>query len=471
MDYAHRRGVLHRDIKPANIMLGEFGEVYLLDWGLARIRNKDDAPAGPALDTAEFDPGDLAGSLARGELLGTPAYMSIEHMKNLPQAAEPPADVYSLGAVLFEILTLERLNPGGPVLQVLARGMAGLDARASVRAPQRQVPAELEAICVRATAKEYADRFPSARALHEVLEAYLDGERDAELRRDLAARHADRAAGAMDRTGDMPMEARKEVMGSIGQALALDPGNQQALDTLTRLMTRPPDELPPEVEDSLQRSFEVQWKWSAKVAGVAYFTLTLYLPLFFWPGINSVPAVAVFFGLALASCALTATVALTRRPRAGMVLAAMAASTLCLGSTMTLFGPLFVTPGLIANNTAAYVMLLRGWQRGVTIAFGCVCMGGVILAEALGVPWSAYTFTDAGLVIREGAVGLAVAPTITLLVCVALSTILTSALSVSRLRDALTRAEQQVQLQAWQVRQLIPAISKREEGAGSRDRP
>jgi len=142
----------------------------------------------------------------------------------------------------------------------------------------------------------------------------------------------------------------------------------------------------------------------------------------------------------------------------------MCSSTLCLASTMTLFGPLLLTRGLIASNTAAYVMLLRGWHRWATIGFGCLCMFGVILLEALGLPWTAYVFTDAGMTINPGAVGLPVAPTVALLVFTAMSTILTSALTVSRMREALTSAERQIHLQAWQVRQLVPAI-----GAGGED--
>ena len=466
VDYAHRQGVLHRDIKPANIMLGDYGEVYVLDWGLAKIGPQDTTTAPPTGDEHAIDTDDLAASIAGGELQGTPAYMSVEQMKNLSQASEPPADVYSLGAVLFEILTLAPLNTGKALYEILSNTLLGLDARPSVRAPQRQIPVELERICVRATTNDPGERFPTARALHQAVEAFLDGERNEELRRELAAKHASSAAEAIERATagqGLPMDQRRDAMGSIGRALALDPRNAQALDAMTWLLTQAPDELPAEVDEGLQRTFDAQWAWSGRVAGVAYLSMVLYLPLFFWSGIRSVPAVAVFFGLALFSCVMSFVVGLTKSPKISMVMVTMCSSTLCFASTMTLFGPLFVTPGLIASNTAAYVMLLRGWHRAATIGFGCLSMGAVILLEGLGIPWSAYVFTDAGMILKQGALGLPVAPTIALLTFAALSTVVTTSLSVSRLRDALTRAERRLQLHSWQIHQLVPAFRDGEE--------
>ncbi len=466
--YAHCNGVMHGDLKPNNIMLGEFGEVYVLDWGLARgldVMPVPDAPGAnqrtPSAPLQPINTGDLVAIFDSDELLGTPAYMSPEQMKNLPQANEPQAEVFALGAVLFEILTLEQLNQGKTVFEILARGVRGLDARPSARAPGRQVPAELERICVQATALDPADRHGTARALHEAMEGFLDGERNEQLRRELAADHARSAADAVEagtRDNALPMDRRRQAMRSIGRALALDPDNEQALEAMTTLLTRPPDELPREVDGELQQTFEAQWRWSGWAAGLAYLSLVLYLPMFSWSGIRNVPAIAIFFGLALVSAAGSFTVGMIQRPRLWMVLATMCTSTLCFASTMTLFGPLFVTPGLIASNTAAYVMLLRGWSRVAAVFVGCVCMGGAILLEAMGLPWSSYVFTDAGMTLRPGAISLPLVPTLTLLAITSLTTILTSALSVSRMRDALTEAERRVHLYAWQIRQLVPAI-------------
>lgn len=103
IEYAHSRGVMHRDLKPANLMVGQFGEVYVLDWGLARVR---------AVAGGSFVPVDgVPASASAGRILGTPGYMAPEQIESA-DAADERADVYALGSILFEILTLTPLNPG-----------------------------------------------------------------------------------------------------------------------------------------------------------------------------------------------------------------------------------------------------------------------------------------------------------------------------------------------------------------------
>ncbi|MCU1279757.1 MAG: Serine/threonine protein kinase PrkC, regulator of stationary phase, partial [bacterium] len=103
--YAHERGVVHRDIKPDNIMLGDYGEVYLLDWGLARIEAGDDL-TDPAM-RAGLGAGD--GRTRAGQVLGTLGYMAPEQARGEHATLDARADVYALGAILFEILTLQPL--------------------------------------------------------------------------------------------------------------------------------------------------------------------------------------------------------------------------------------------------------------------------------------------------------------------------------------------------------------------------
>ncbi|HEX9105089.1 MAG TPA: serine/threonine-protein kinase, partial [Polyangia bacterium] len=184
--YAHERGVVHRDIKPDNIMLGDYGEVYLLDWGLARVESLDD-PTDPAMHAAA---GASDGRTRAGQVLGTLGYMAPEQARGEHATLDARADVYALGAILFEILTCEPLYARDRVELMMARACAGdVDARASVRAPGAEVPPELEALVVAATAADRAARLPSARALYDALEAYLDGDRNLVERRAAAARH------------------------------------------------------------------------------------------------------------------------------------------------------------------------------------------------------------------------------------------------------------------------------------------
>jgi serine/threonine protein kinase len=142
IDYAHSQRVLHRDLKPANLILGEYGEVYVLDWGLAKILG--DRPSVHDLAAASRPDETNADSL-----LGTPGYMAPEQIADASNVG-PAADVYALGAILFEILAREPLHPRG--LEALESTRRGVEARISRRAPTHDIAPELEALVVQATA-------------------------------------------------------------------------------------------------------------------------------------------------------------------------------------------------------------------------------------------------------------------------------------------------------------------------------
>ena len=116
LDYAHSHGVVHRDVKPANILMGPFGEVLLLDWGLAKVWSEtpEETPDMPLL-------GDSDPSLtAQGKLQGTAHYMSPEQVEQ-SQDLDHRSDVYSMGAVLYEILAGRTTFQGDKVAEVLAQ--------------------------------------------------------------------------------------------------------------------------------------------------------------------------------------------------------------------------------------------------------------------------------------------------------------------------------------------------------------
>ncbi|MEO7330035.1 MAG: serine/threonine-protein kinase, partial [Minicystis sp.] len=192
IDYAHSRGVLHRDLKPANVMLGDFGEVYILDWGLAKLKEVSDQETAFAV----HDPSGDDIHTAAGRILGTFGYMAPEQALGKVGELDGRCDVYSLGAILFELLSLEPLHPKSSWNAMLHSTLKGADARPSVRAPQRDIPPELEAICVKATSIDPAERFQTARLLHEAVERFLDGDRDLVRRREMAEKHARAAAKA-----------------------------------------------------------------------------------------------------------------------------------------------------------------------------------------------------------------------------------------------------------------------------------
>src|SRR5262249_47181250 len=126
VDYAHTHGVLHRDLKPANMMLGRFGEVYVLDWGLAK--RIDPELATPTAAESQVSAGSGLWT-APGVVVGTPAYMSPEQIEGRREIVGPQADVYALGAILFEILTLETLHGTGSPAKMFIRALSGVEAR------------------------------------------------------------------------------------------------------------------------------------------------------------------------------------------------------------------------------------------------------------------------------------------------------------------------------------------------------
>jgi eukaryotic-like serine/threonine-protein kinase len=178
MDYAHSRNVLHRDLKPANIMLGPYGETLVVDWGLAKVIGQRDVPQ--AAGDGDFDPeapgpsDTTSQGTAPGTTIGTPAYMSPEQAKGLIEELGPASDVYSLGASLYELLTGQVAFHEGKISAVIRKVLAG--DFPPPRAVDRSIPIPLEAICLKAMAKEPGDRYDSVRALARDLEHWLADE-------------------------------------------------------------------------------------------------------------------------------------------------------------------------------------------------------------------------------------------------------------------------------------------------------
>jgi serine/threonine-protein kinase len=167
--YAHAQGVIHRDLKPANLLIGEFGEVTVLDWGLAKIKGEP-TPAEALPPQGEAG---IALELTQpGRRFGTPLYMSPEQARG--GNTDERTDVYALGIVLFEILTGQPLVFGNELDDVLQQILERPTPQPRQVAPKRDIPHELEAICLRCLAKDPADRYPAVADLIADLQAYRD---------------------------------------------------------------------------------------------------------------------------------------------------------------------------------------------------------------------------------------------------------------------------------------------------------
>lgn len=176
--YAHERNIVHRDLKPDNVMVGDWGEVYVMDWGIARsVREPmDDLHIGQVLE--EHGPGDdRTGTWGSeiGAVIGTPRYMSPEQAKGSP-TLDTRSDQYSLGLLLFELVALKRANPGTTSEEGIAAALAGTLAPFEHRLPGWSVPAELRAIVHKATELDPEHRYDNVRQLGDDVRRYLDGD-------------------------------------------------------------------------------------------------------------------------------------------------------------------------------------------------------------------------------------------------------------------------------------------------------
>lgn len=176
INYAAGRGVVHRDLKPQNVMLGDFGEVIVLDWGLAKkmgSREADEEIA--AIRGVESTA--LSATL-RGEAVGTPAYMAPEQAGGRQQLVDALTDVYGLGAILFAILTGFPPHRGQETGQTVRDTKELLKRIATSESPRPRllnpsVPAALDAVCARAMAYEQKDRYASAADLARDVQRWL----------------------------------------------------------------------------------------------------------------------------------------------------------------------------------------------------------------------------------------------------------------------------------------------------------
>ena len=175
--YAHDRGVLHRDLKPDNVMLGRYGETLVVDWGLAKVMGREE-PSAVGRDESATSGDVLSGSggsaTRDGIAIGTPAYMPPEQARGDLSEIGPAADVYSLGATLYHILTGHPPATGATVAEILERVKRG--DIASAREVDDRVPAALSAIAARAMATAPQARYVSAAALADDVDRWLADE-------------------------------------------------------------------------------------------------------------------------------------------------------------------------------------------------------------------------------------------------------------------------------------------------------
>ncbi len=218
LHFAHSQGIVHRDIKPENVMIGHFGETYLLDWGIA-VAMADDGT------------GRLPLAAQATQMAGTPNYMAPEMLGQAPHKLSPRTDVYLLGAVLYEIVCEEPPHVGSSTLAIL-----GSVLQSRVQVPPR-VDVELAALCQRAMAREPEDRFEDADAFRKALHTYLSHRDSIRLTQQAGAElEALREAIAEGEGGAIMARYGGAIFGYL-RALDRWPGNHAAADGLVASRT------------------------------------------------------------------------------------------------------------------------------------------------------------------------------------------------------------------------------------------
>lgn len=180
--FAHSKGIIHCDLKPGNIMIGDYGEVFIMDWGLARYRQEKDQGVDGRKMALEFD-GDFPESgndgisgEKRREISGTPAYMAPEQAAGHSEGLDERLDIYGLGGILYALLTLEaapydvKLNTN----ELLGEVILGRMQRPRRRAPRQGIPRELEAITMKAMSRRRVNRYASVQLLIDDVRNFLD---------------------------------------------------------------------------------------------------------------------------------------------------------------------------------------------------------------------------------------------------------------------------------------------------------
>lgn len=464
---AHDRGVIHRDIKPGNIMLGDRGEVYLLDWGVAKVVGLRE------LASMHEIPVGKQNVSTPGIVIGTPGYMAPE--QRVGDAVDHRADIYALGCVLFEILAGVPYNRRDPDRKVgkedvtdtparLATLEQPADARPSRHAPDRGIPPELDALCVAATQYDRDTRLMSAAQLASTVQRYLDGNRDLALRRDIARKHLTAAKAALAEGGNLrnsfmltPTERDpRAAMREAGRALALDPTLTEAADLVGRLMLEPPKEVPPEVQRAIHDEALTQARKQALIGMIGYVGYLIFAFVLIAFGIGDARYAWTMVALSTASFAFSA---LGREwaDSAPRLITVVALNAILIALIARMFSPVLCAPTAAVVTLMALVanplLYSKRWVVCIAAALALAMLLPMAAEHAGWIP-STFSIEHGVLTIIAPSLGGGGAAWLGLAVFAVITLAVVAVMGRVRARTE-DRARRELHLQAWWLRQLI----------------
>lgn len=448
--YAHDRGVVHRDLKPENVILGDYDEVYVLDWGVAKVLG-DSEPEPDASRELVRDslPDGLTADTGAYAILGTLGYMAPEQLTR-GGAVDARADVYSLGALLYELLTLERLHAG------TGAELAASTLEGAVLAPRSDLPEPLAEVIRRATELEPSRRLDSARALRASVEAYLDVDRDAERRRALAVHHVGAAERALASPSDADGAHRLRALRELNAALVLDPTHGGALVRLLRLLAELPSRLPAAVEAELASLRVTERARSSRRTALAYVAIGAVMVGIAATGTRAPAALLVIAAVCVVTAA-HAWFAAALRTRTLHFVLSLVLKTAVTASLCVLFGPLVLVPSVLIAVALVVLVHQRASSslRSTVLGVSMMALGLPLGLSLAGLLPSSYALVGEAFAILPWAVELTPGVALGVLSVATVMSLVIPILLVGSSIDALTRAEERFFAQAWYLERLI----------------
>ena len=443
---AHTRGVVHRDLKPSNIMLGDYGEVYVLDWGVARVVADRSRSTHPMQAIGDEPRDALEDGTTSGAILGTPGYMPPEQIKG--SEVGPAADIYALGAILFEILAGEALHPRGEA--ALATTLTNPQEAPAKRASDRVIPPELDGVCYDALA-ENPDARPTARELATRIQKYLDGDRDIEQRRLLAAQQLESARDALAAGG---IDAHATAVRRAGRALALDPENGDAAALVGKLMIEPPKVMPAELVERMEQNASGINRERSRRSLITYASVIALAALLIpFMQVKNWTLQLGFLALMVLLCLLAYEASRTGRMR---LWPAFIINLLGVTLFSQVLGPFMLTPIVTIGVLLAFTASPRLLARPSIIWAWCICAIGVpIVLEITGIVPRTTAFERGAFHTRSGFYNLGNLSELLLIIAdvAFMLLIVRFMIAVSQRREDARKA---LQVQAWQLEQLLP---------------